>query len=282
MRENPTIKIKSRFGHEIFAVTVAKILGMKVLICPEKDDKAAYEEEAQAILSVMSFFYDDMRIVPFCARNLVQSWDIVADLRSGKIKEEIWDIFFSDTLEPQWEAKPYYNLSSRLIGFVPQKLVSDGGCGITAAQQSVDPSVLDFLKDEDCQTVLLQHFNKTADLPAVQKLADEFGAYVPGLTENIEVLGMRGVPHAAYYNLYKQLYGSVGIAGTHTWYLLAMFPGCRQIILYNRNGVEDWAMIAASARLRGRKVWAIGFDDSTNMADLREKVKACYYQHFLH
>ena len=281
MRENPTIKIKSRFGHEIFAVTIAKILKMKVLICPEKDDKTSYEEEAETILNVMSFFYDDMRIVPFNARKMISSWDIVADLCNGNLKEEIWDIYFSEVLEPQWNPKPDYHLSSKLFAFVPQKLISDGKCGVTATQQSVDPSVLDFLKDADAQPVLLQHFNKISDLPAVQKLADEFGAYVPGLTENEEVLGMRGVPHAAYYQLYKKLDGCIGIAGTHTWYLLAMFPECKQIILYNRNGVEDWELIASTARLRGRKVWAIGYDETTDMPHLREEIYAKYWQYFL-
>lgn len=110
----------------------------------------------------------------------------------------------------------------------------------------------------------------------VKSLASKLGMYVPGLTENPELLGMRGVEHRLYYNLYRQLDGSVGIAGTHTWYLLAMFPKVSQVILYNKNGIEHWQAIARAARRRGRKVVALGFDQSTDMDQLSKQIeKAC-------
>ena len=279
--------MKSRFGHEIWDAGMAAALGVKVKVSPTKETEEEYYSEARTIIDYMSFFYkrDMFEIVPFEKRGILSlgDWDIVSDLRSGHIPEKVWNTFFKyGALTPQWEPETDYTILFNPVLVIPQKLFTDGGCGVTAQQQSVDPEVLSFLKGGNHDLVIGQHFDKIKDLEVVKALAQSFDAYIPGLTENPEVLGLRGVPHAALYKLYKQLYGSVGIAGTHTWYLLAMCPRCKQIILYNRKGVEDWEAIAASARFHGRQVWAIGFDDSTNMTDLQEAVKACYYQHFLH
>lgn len=80
--------------------------------------------------------------------------------------------------------------------------------------------------------------------------------------------------------MYKALAGSVGIAGTHTWYLLAMFPETPQIILYNRNGVEDWEEIAEAMRKGGRKVWAVGFDENTDFSVLAKEIEEKYLEIF--
>ena len=95
--------------------------------------------------------------------------------------------------------------------FIPQKLISDGECGITAEQQSLPLAVFEFLKNKN-SLVLGQHFNKVNDIEAVRTLARDFDLYVPGLTENPEVMGIRGIQHTAYYNLYARLNATFGKA----------------------------------------------------------------------
>ena len=48
-----TVIIKSQFGHEIMAVNFAKAFDLNVVIVPNKDEKEAYEEEAQKIFQNM-------------------------------------------------------------------------------------------------------------------------------------------------------------------------------------------------------------------------------------
>lgn len=43
--------------------------------------------------------------------------------------------------------------------------------------------------------------------------------------------------------MYARLNASIGIAGTHTWILLTMFPEVPQVILYNNHGTERWEAI---------------------------------------
>lgn len=125
--------------------------------------------------------------------------------------------------------------------------------------------------------VLGQHFHKVNNLATVQALAKEFNMYVPGMTEDTEVFGIRGVQHKMYYHLYRQLTASVGIAGTHTWIMLADIP---QIILYNRNGVEHWEAIAEAFRANGKNIYAIGFDENTDMAELSKVIEEQFNQLF--
>lgn len=162
---------------------------------------------------------------------------------------------------------------------VPQKLISDGLCGVSADQQSVSVMVFNFMRAEDVLLILGQHFHKVNDLDNVRAIADSFGCYVPGFTENPELLGLRGVPHKMYWNLYSQLDGCVGIAGTHTWYLLTCFPSTPQVIIYNKRGVENWALIEAAYRKAGHEIRCLGFDETTDMVEFAKQVKAaCYYE----
>ena len=148
--------------------------------------------------------------------------------------------------------------------------------GVTAAQQSLDLGLFGFLKNEDISLVLGQHFDKGHDLEHIKKLAEEFQAYVPGMTENREVLGIRGVLHEKYLPLYVKLKASVGIAGTHTWILLTCFPEIPQIILYNIRSKEPWGEIAAAARRCGRKVYVLGFSERSDMSVLAEHLTAMW------
>jgi len=157
--------------------------------------------------------------------------------------------------------------------FVPQKLFSDGLCGATAEQQSLSPAVFNFLKGENL--ALGQHFHKVNDLPLVEALKEEFNLYVPGMTEDQEVFGIRGVQHKMYWHFYKKMSACVGIAGTHTWYLLTCMPEIPQVILY-RKGIERWDEIEAAYQAAGYDIRCIGFDESTNMEQLSKEIEAAY------
>jgi len=280
------IVIRSRFGHEFFALGMAKALRLKVLICPKKDEEEDYNKEAEGILAFMSPFYGDMQIVPFANRYKVDGWDIVKDLCDKVLDDKIWDIFFSEgvlDLQPsvnRLEFPMNFNLYWP-IGLVPDKWETDGQCGKTAEEQSSGVSGYKFLTNEFANDlVILQHFNKVADLEKVKAtakaLAGEYspnGAYIPGLEDgNEELLGLRGVPHVKYYNLYAHLEGLVGIPGTHTWIAATLFPDMPQVIVYRR-GIEDWELIAEKAYDHGRSYHAVPFDEDSDMKEVFGKVE---------
>ncbi len=281
------IIIKSSFGHEIFALWVAKLFNVNVFICPDKDCEEEYNTEAEKIRNQMSFFASglELKAVPFSkkAETLANGWDIVKDLRANNLSKDLWNKLAKVSLQPAAtsELPEYAQLRNRQnILVIMQKWLSDNGCGVTAKQQSLPAEVFGFLREMPQNLVFGQHFHKVNDLAGVEAAAKAYDMYVPGLSENPEVLGIRGILHAKYYNMYKALTGSVGIAGTHTWYLLAMFPETPQIILYNRNGVEDWNGIAGAMRKGGRKVWAIGFDENTDFSVLAKEIEEKYLEIF--
>ena len=274
-----TIKVSSSFGHEIMALNFAKAFGIPVVILPKKDNREEWEAESRKIYENLSFFYDSLLKIDFDERGRYEdeAVDIIGTLKAGKLPDGAWLDFAQSRLTPT-ESTMELPIYRELVGrknlmMVPQKLISDGECGVTAAQQSLNPTVFNFLKGGKYQLVLGQHFDKVKDLAIVEALAKEFNMYVPGMTEHKEVFGIRGIQHKMYYNMYKQLDGCVGIAGTHTWILLTMFPDTPHIILYNRNGVENWEAIAAAYQKQGRKVFAIGFDEKTDMAKLSQQIE---------
>ena len=270
------IKIQSQFGHEIMAIRFAAANNLDVCIIPNKENKEEYEAEAKKIFDNMSFFYPRLQIVPFEEQNSTDCRDIIGELKAGTLKKEEWKDFFKGAIWPtRIEGLPEYRqLKERSVLFVPQKLISDGACGVTAQEQSLAPEFFEFIKGMNFKFVLGQHFNKVADRKNVEQLAQEFELYVPGMTENSDVFGIRGVKHEMYYNLYRHLWGSIGIAGTHTWYLLAMFPEIPQVIFYNKKGVEDWQAIAEAAREAGHEIYALGFDDEqSDFEALTEEAK---------
>ena len=272
-----SIKITSQFGHEIMSLNFAKALKRLVLIAPNKDNKEEYDIEARKIYDNMSPLYNNIEIVDFEYKE-VAAWDIVNDLKNGKITAEMWHDFAAETLELDAENLPEYNAlkGKQNVVVVPQKLISDGKCGITAQQQSLPLEVFDFLKERTENFVLGQHFHKVNDLPIVEALAKEYNMYVPGMTENTEVFGIRGVQHKLYYNMYKSLSASVGIAGTHTWIMLTMFPELPQIILFNNKGVERWKEIEKAYQALGYKIFCVGFDENTDMEQLSKEIQEKY------
>lgn len=276
------IVIRSQFGHEIMACNFAKALNMPVVVIPAKETEAEFNTESEKILANLSFLSNDILTVPFADRAKYEnmSYDLIADLKAGKLADEMWGKFVTARLVPtrNTNSLPQFNgmkANRKNLLLVPQKLVSDGECGVTAQQQSLNPTVFNFLKEQnEYQLVLGQHFNKVNDKPAVEALAKEFGMYVPGMSEDTEVFGIRGVAHKEYYNMYNKLGMSIGIAGTHTWILLTMFPWIPQVILYNRKGVENWDAIGKAFQAAGYPIRTIGFDEETNMEQLSEKIKS--------
>lgn len=279
--EKTCIKIASQFGHEIMALNFAKAFDLPVVILPAKDTKEEFEAESRKIYENMAFFYDGVCVVTFEERDNVaaKAWDIIGELKNGTLNADLWNHFAASKLLPALtdDLLAYPGLWSKTnVLMIPQKLMSDGECGVTAAQQSVALKVFDFMKNIVGNKVLGQHFHKVNDLQIVENLAREFDLYVPGMTENPEVFGIRGVQHKKYYNMYASLSASVGIAGTHTWLLLTLFPEIPQIILYNKNGVEHWKDIEAAYQKLGFKIYCIGFDENTDMAALAKEVEETY------
>lgn len=282
MKNYNYVVIRSQFGHEIMAINFANALGFKVIIIPNKENADEYYTEAAKIYENMKFFSNDLLIVPFEQRATYEkeAWDIIGDLKAGKLDDELWLAFAASTLQPHTfpvNLPVYKGLKDKNnVLVVPQKLISDNECGVTASQQSLNPSVFNFLKGSEYNLVLGQHFHKVNDLETVKKLAEEFSMYVPGMSENEEVFGIRGVHHEKYWDMYRQLNKVVGIAGTHTWYMLAMFPSTPHIILYNRDGVEHWGKIAEAYQRLGYPVYAIGFDDTTDKVLLSKKIQSIF------
>lgn len=257
---------------------------MPVALIPAKETEEEYEAESEKILANLSFLSNDIVRVPFAERQKydAMSWDIIADLKAGKLADEMWEKFVTARLVPTQNTNTLPKFRSmranrRNMLIIPQKLISDGECGVTAQQQSLSPDVFNFLKEQkEYQLILGQHFNKVNDKPAVEALAKEFSMYVPGMSENPEVFGIRGVAHKEYYNMYSKLGMSIGIAGTHTWIMLTMFPWIPQVILYNKKGVEHWEAIGKAFQAAGYPIRTIGFDEDTDMNQLSEKIKSYY------
>jgi hypothetical protein len=203
------------------------------------------------------------------------------ELLNKRVDVVMWKKFAQAELKPQYQTDlPRFagiKSDTRNILLIPQKLVSDRKCGVTAQQQTVPLSAFNFFKNEVGNGYILgQHFHKVNDVENVRTVAADLGMYVPGENEDKHVYGIRGVSHNQYLNMYKKLDMSVGIAGTHTWYMLTCFPNTPQIILYNKNGVENWDEIAKSYREKGRRVYALGFDENTDWKKFALQVKACY------
>ena len=282
MKQN--ILISSSFGHEIMATNFAKAYGVRVMICPNKEDKKEYVNEAVRIFNNMYFFNGLCNIVPFEQREQARAEcrDIIGELKAGKLDDSAWLDFAGSKLTPSIDVDrlpEYVGMEDKTnVLFIPQKLVSDGQCGVTAEQQSLPFETFEFLKGRPENLVLGQHFNKVADLDKVQALAAEFGLYVPGMAENAEVFGIRGVSHKLYYNMYKSLRGSIGIAGTHTWYMLTMFPETPQIILFNEKGVERWKAIEEAYKKRGYNIRCIGFHEGIDMDALKKEIEMAYVE----
>ena len=267
--------VRSNFGHEILTLLAAKSYNKKVVIIPKAENENEFNSKSLAIFHQLKFFYKKIRMINWEEREKYEAegFDFVAALTSKQIPDEEWKRFAKFKLEPTYEVSTEYHVGGDYGFFIPQKLISDGKCGVTAEQQSIQPEMLDFLKKRSEKLVLMQHFSKTADVEKVLALGAD---YVPGQTENPDVFGIRGVLHSLYYQLYRDTKFSVGIAGTHTWYLLCMFPEVPQVILYRKDGKEHWPAIQDAWRAQGYNITCLGFDDATDMKAFEKEIQeAC-------
>ncbi len=270
--------ITEAFGHGFISLRIAQAMGLLPVAFSTKDNKEDFEKEVNQIYNNLVFFFPALQKATWEQREelLANSWNVRQSLLNGEISYETWMKAATGKFTPDAsEELPEYFVSHAIM-WVPQKLVSDGQCGVSAQGQSLNPSLFEFLKEETRPLVLGQHFHKVNDLEKVQNLTKEFNLYVPGMTENPEVFGIRGVQHKMYWNLYNQLDGCIGIAGTHTWYLLTCFPQVPQLILYNKKGVEDWETIAKAYRAAGHPIYCLGFDENTDMAEFSRKMEELY------
>lgn len=274
MEKNVALIIEG-FGHGMISLLIAQVMKMRPVAFSMKDNEEDFNKEVNQIYNNLSFFVPNLQKANWEDREelLSKGWNIRQSLLDGEITDEIWKMVAAGKFTPvDTENLPKFSVHNALM-FVPQKLISDKFCGMDAKEQSLDPSLFDFLKVLEFQLVLGQHFHKVNDLEKVQNLAKEFHLYVPGMTENPEIFGIRGIQHKMYWNLYNQLKGCIGIAGTHSWYLLTCFPQIPQIILYNKKGVERWEAIAKAYQAAGHPIYCLGFDENTDKAKLSQEME---------
>lgn len=275
--------MRSKFGHEVAICNEAARRGAKIVLLPKAENAEQHFAACYDIIYFMSFFYPAQNfIIPsFEEREMYEQigQDWVADLRAGKFDQAYWVEFASHKLTPTRSNHREFSVSSEAILWVPQKLVTDGLCGVSAEQQSLVPSFFWFMKSKE--KAFFQHFHKVNDKPLVEEmLKNNQPCYVPGEKENPELFGLRGVPHEKYLNLYKKVKGCVGVAGTHTWILLTMFPEKPQIILYNKAGVEKWDEIEKAYQKQGYPVRCCGFEDGTDKEAFSMDVAEVFTQLF--
>lgn len=156
---------------------------MAVKVASKKETKEEYEKDVNNIYDKLSPFYSNIEIVSFeeKERFVEAGWDVIQELKEGRFDASLWGKMAASKLTPSFEGlRRYQQLEGKMnVLFVPQKLQSDGECGVTAAQQSLNPQVLSFMKGT-ANLVLGQHFHKVNDLATVEALAKEFDLYVPG------------------------------------------------------------------------------------------------------
>lgn len=278
MKQSNFVRLRDAMGHGFFTVVVAKMRQAYLATIPDKNVKADYNAAQQATIDNFLFFERALK-VPFADRNSLRCSDPVAELTSETIDNSIWSEFARTRLIAKPDALVGIPTFDGLKGknnvlWVPQKFITDGLCGLSAGQQSVPLEAFEFLKAKaDINLVFGQHFNKVSDLANVEKTCGEYQAYLPGQTDHPEVLGIRGVQHKQYYNMYQSLKASIGIAGTHTWYMLTMFPEIPQVILYNKKGAERWDLIGQAYRDAGYRIYPLGFDETTDFAEYSKEME---------
>lgn len=276
--------ITEGFGHGFASLNLAAVNNLLPVAFSIKEDEESFTAEVNQIYNNLVAFAPQMLKATWADREtfLTQDWNVRADLIAGNISPEMWQKFANHKLTAEGNNLPQFcglNGNHNIL-FVPQKLKSDGMCGLSANNQSLPLEIFEFLKNGSRQLVLGQHFHKVNDLDTVKILAENFNLYVPGMTEDESVFGIRGVQHINYRNLYAQLNGSVGIAGTHTWIMLTCFPEIPQIILFNNKGIERWKEIEKAYQAAGYPVYCLGFDEETNLQEYAREIEKLYRQLF--
>lgn len=274
------VKISSEFGLDIMALNFALFFDLPVVILPPQTNQEEFDQESEKILSNMSFFYNRIQKVPFGEKEKfeAEAWAIGTEIKNGTFDDNLWGEFANSKLHPQKLIEDFEELANGPMNtmLIPPQFISNG----ETVHPALSSEVFDFLKNCPQRLILGQHFHKESDLPQVEKLAQDFNLYVPGLTENEQILGMQGVKYLELYDLYYWIDAAVGITGTHTWLLLALFPDTAQIILYDKSGTENWKAIEAAYQAAGYCINCIGFDAKTNTKELSAEIEEIYKTFF--
>lgn len=275
------ITVYSNFGHEIFACASSIMLNTEIEVASRKENTEEARADKSNIAAMLLPFGVSIKIVP--EGRMPIGRDIVSELKAGTLPDGFWYQIAGTHLPIAKSSRKYPLLEDgkKNVMIIPAKWLTDGQCGLNAAQQSLSHEVLAGIYDEKVRYIFGQHYDKSKDMETVLSLqqwmeAHNFELYIPGQKENPEVLGVRRVPHVDYFNMYRNLDAIVGIAGTHTWIGLFCFPEIPQIILYNKNGVEHWDAIAKAFQRKGYRIYAIGYDENTNMQELSKKIAETY------
>lgn len=275
--------ITSSGGHGFMELNFGKLHNQEIVAFSEKDNKEDFEKETADIYERLSPFVPNMKIATWEDAPKIQKNGVSYRKKflDKELDETEWDGFAQTRLTPEnHKHLPKFSgltSSSLVVMLIPQKLFTDGKCGLSAKQQTVPLEVFNSFKSDKSNTYLLgQPFHLINDVEHVNNIAKDFNMYVPGEKEDTHVFGLRGVPHNQCLNMYKKVDISVGIAGTHTWYMLTCFPEKPQIIFYNKNGKENWEAIAQAYRKQGYPIYAMGYDENTDWKRFALETKALY------
>ena len=275
--------ITSAGGHGFMELNFGKLRNQEIIACSEKGDKEEFDKETADIDERFSPFISNMKIATWeeCSNVLKNGVSYRKKLLDGEFRDNDWNDFAKTTLSLQEnENLPEFegvNSASFIVMLTPQKLITDGKCGLSVEQQTIPLEVFNFFKSDTASTYLLgQHFNKVDDWDLVKNVARDFDMYIPGEKEYNHILGIRGVGHNQLFNMYKKVDMSVGVASTNTWYMLTCFPEKPQIIFYNKNGMEDWEKIAKAYQKQGYLIYTKGFDEKTDWKKFALETKALY------
>ncbi|MBQ8870607.1 MAG: hypothetical protein IJ019_04455 [Alphaproteobacteria bacterium] len=277
------IKTADAAGFAILCSAMAISRNMTVVILPPANSKEEHDTKSAQAYDILSEI-EELKVikVAYDQRALFESeaWDVIADLKSNKFTLGDWRELSKVKLSFKKRENPFRyaeieGQNNTLVVF--QKLISDETFGATAAMQSLSADDFTVVWNSPERKVYGQHFHKVNDRESVVKFAAERNVYVPGLTENEEVFGIRGRKHGDYAGMYANVQKAVAIPGTHTWIMLFFYPEIHQLIPY-RTGIENWAEIAQAWREVGHHIYTVEFNDSSNRDFVRGQI-AFGYKH---
>lgn len=187
MEDKKYALVTSVGGHAFMELNFAAAYNQEPVVFSEKDNKEDFEKEVAEIYERFSPMFPDIKVATWDEREKFTeqgvSWR--RELLDKKIDATMWEQFAQTGLKPQVQTDlPRFagiKDDSRNILLIPQKLISDGKCGVTAQQQTVPLSAFNFFKNEKGNRYILgQHFHKVNDVENVKDVASEFNMYVPG------------------------------------------------------------------------------------------------------
>lgn len=274
------IKTADAAGFGILSVALSRLHNATCVIIPQATTAEEHESKSNSIYEILSEIMDIKLIkISFAEREVFEkeAWDPIADLKAGKFTAQDWSDLAKVRLAFRRRDVPYvyHDLLGRdntLVIF--SKILSDEAFGVSAKQQSLNSwHVENIIKNGNC--VYGQHFNKVTDKDNVVKFALENKMYVPGMTENPEVFGIRGRRHGDYDGMFRACNKAVMVPGTSLWIILFFYPWIRTLIPYT-TGIEDWATIAEAWRNEGYKFYTVEFNENSNPENVKAQIEYGY------